>query len=223
MIRPGTSAALGAALAAAAGFASCLRSTEFQCVRDSECGTAGVCESVGFCSVPDADCPGGRMFSDSAGQGLANRCVTASGGPGGDAGVDPTGDGPLAAGCPSGYASIAGSAHRYKLLANVSWDEAKLMCDRTSASAYLAIPDDATELANLATLAAPPFWIGIDDKATEGTYTTQKAVAASFLPWGSGEPDNGPPDQDCVAAVSPSRIATERCGGSRAAVCECEP
>jgi hypothetical protein len=204
--------------------AGCLRTTAFTCVQDADCGASGTCESVGFCSVPDPDCVGsGRSFSDSAGRGLSGTCVTTGApGPGADAGVDARTDAPASVGCPSGYDPINGSPHRYKLLAGASWDEAKLMCDRTSTAAYLAVPDDAAELMNLATLATPPFWVGIDDKATDRVYVTQKGVQATFLPWADGQPGTGP-QEDCVHAVSATQIATDRCGTRRAAVCECEP
>ncbi len=204
--------------------AGCLRTTEFRCASNAECGAGGVCEAVGFCSVPNAECAGtGRSYSDSAGQGLSNHCVPAGApGPGTDAGVDAPDDAMPANKCPSGYAAVAGSAHLYKALSNVSWDEAKMMCDLTSKSAYLAVPDDATELANLATVATPPFWVGIDDLVTAGMFVTQKGAPASFLPWGSGQPNLGP-QNDCVAAISATQIATEKCGVKHAAVCECEP
>ncbi len=209
--------------------AGCLRSTAFRCAADSDCGAGGVCEPVGFCSVPNADCPGtGRSYGDSAGQGLSNTCVPAGApgpgpGPGVDAGVDASSDAMPAGKCPSGYASAAGSAHLYKALSGVTWDEARMMCDQTSSAAYLAIPDDATELADLATVASSPFWIGIDDKVDQGTFVTQKGVQAVFLPWAPGEPDSTPPGQDCVDAVSATQIASDRCGNKQAAVCECEP
>lgn len=203
----------------------CLRSTAFRCQQNSDCGPSGVCESVGFCSVPNVECAAsGRSYSDSAGQGLSNTCVPPGDpGPGVDAAIDAAIDGMTSVGCPSGYNQVNGSAHRYKLLTNVSWDEAKLMCDRTSTAAYLAIPDDAAELADLATVASAPFWIGIDDQVTEGTYVTQKAVPATFLPWAPGEPDDTMGGQDCVDAVSSTKIATDKCGIRENAVCECEP
>lgn len=205
--------------------AGCLRSTAFRCATSSDCGAGGVCEPVGFCSIPNADCPGsGRSYGDSAGQGLSNTCVPAGGpGPGVDAGVDASIDAMPANKCPSGYASVAGSAHVYKALSNVTWDEARMMCKQTSPAAYLAVPDDATELANLATVATLPFWIGIDDKANQGDWMTQKGAPATFLPWAPNEPDNTPPGQDCVDAVSATQIANDRCGNQQAAVCECEP
>lgn len=35
----------------------------------------GGCEPQGFCSFPDADCPGGRKFEPNAGGGLEGTCV----------------------------------------------------------------------------------------------------------------------------------------------------
>jgi hypothetical protein len=204
--------------------AGCLRSTTFRCAENSDCGTGGVCESVGFCSFADAACPGGRSYGDSAGQGLSNTCVPAGPpgpGPGPGAGIDAPGDAMPTGRCPSDYAAVAGSAHLYKALSGVSWDAAKMMCDQSS-RAYLAIPDDAAELANLATVTSPPFWIGIDDKDDQGTFMTQKGVTAVFLPWAPGQPNLGP-QNDCVAAISSTQIATDRCSNKQAAVCECEP
>jgi hypothetical protein len=195
----------------------CLRGTEFRCAVDAECGPGGSCEAIGYCSVASADCPGGRAFSDTAGR-LASTCVSAGHpGPGPDGGVDAP-----AAGCPPDYAVVGGSPHRYKALASVSWDDAKNDCS-TGAAAYLAIPDDATELANLAAVAAAPLWIGVDNTQDEQVFVTQKGAQATFLPWGPGEPDVGAPPEHCVEAISATQIATNRCGNRHAAVCECEP
>lgn len=218
--------AIAVSVALAAASTGCLRHAEFQCSRDGECGTGGVCEPIGYCSVPDPACAGtGRSFSDSAGGGLSNACVPGEKpGPGLDAGVDIDAaiDGPLIAGCPAGYAPIGGSTHAYRALNNVSWDEAASQCHAAGA-AYLAVPDDAAELASLATLVTAPLWIGIDDKQTRGMFVTQKAAPASFLPWAEDQPDQDPPAKECVEAVSRTQIATERCGSKRTAVCECEP
>jgi len=217
----------------AAATGGCLRATAFVCASDTDCGAAGQCELNSYCSIPNTQCPGGRSFSDSAGQSLSNTCVPI-GNPdaGPDAAIDARMiDAPpdIPVGCPTGYAAIAGSIHVYKTLLNVQWNEGKNDCKATSSSAYLAVPDDAAELVNLATLATvatAPFWVGIDDQTAEGMFVIQKGLtAATFLPWKAGgiEPDNGPPDEDCVAAISSTEIETERCGNRHAAVCECEP
>jgi lectin-like protein len=204
---------------AAAASAGCLRTTEFHCLQDIDCGATGLCESVGYCSFPSAACADtGRSFGDSAGQGLSSSCVPGNLHPGLDAGTD----GAVNAGCPAPYAAVAGSAHLYKRLTNLSWDTARTDCKLTSASAYLAIPDDATELTNLVTAAQGlPFWIGIDDQANQGVFVTQKSVTATFLPWMGGQP--GPPAESCVVTVSATEITTDKCGTRHTAVCECEP
>src|SRR5690242_15235553 len=126
-----------AVLCLALAAAGCLRATEFRCALDAECGAGGSCEPIGYCSVASASCPGGRAFSDTAGQNLANTCVsTGTPGPGPDAGGDAPPDSD--ARCPPDYAPIGGSLHRYKALADISWDEARTAC-KVAALAYLAI------------------------------------------------------------------------------------
>lgn len=214
-------------LLATATTAGCLRSTAFRCQDSSDCGAAGTCEPIGYCSFPDPNCADtGRAFSDSAGQNLSGTCVPTGSRPGPDAGVDAASDGTLGAACPSDYAAVAGSAHVYKRILGVNWDQARAACKAASSAAYLAIPDDASELLNLATVAmVVPFWIGLDDRAQLGMFVTQKGVAATFLPWAPGEPNNGTPGkpQECVNAVSTTQIATDKCGSSHVAICECEP
>jgi hypothetical protein len=201
--------------------AGCLPNIEFHCFSNYQCGASGVCEPSGFCSIPDSSCPFGRRFSDSAGD-LSNKCV---GDPGPDAGVDAPApiDGTMNVVCPAPYASVNGSAHRYKILTNVSWTTAAGNCKLTSTSAYLAVPDNAPELVNLATAAnALPFWIGLDDNALNYTFMTQKGVTATFLPWATNQPDTTSL-KDCVNGISTTEIATDKCNVQNTAVCECEP
>jgi hypothetical protein len=211
--------------------AGCLRNPEFRCLTNAECGPSGVCElQVGFCSVPNAACAGtGRSFSDSAGN-LANTCVTNGPPPDADAGVDVPIDMPdPVVGCPMPeFMAVTGQTHLYKKLpSTISWDNAAGSagnCKRSSMSAYLAVPDDPTELASIATVAGgTPFWVGVDDKATQGTFVTQTGMTASFLPWATGQPDQSQPPKRCVEVLSTMEYATDRCGNSHIAVCECEP
>src|SRR5678816_3887889 len=50
----------------AAMTAGCLRATAFKCASDTECGTAGVCEANGYCSVPNAKCTGTGLLVTAA-------------------------------------------------------------------------------------------------------------------------------------------------------------
>jgi hypothetical protein len=214
--------------------ASCLRSTQFHCDTDTACGAAGRCETdVGFCSVQDQTCTSGFRFGDSAGT-LAGACVNAGGNidasmidssgsnMGSDAG---SGSGSGSGSCPSDYMAVSGGNpnHKYKALASTDWGTAASMCSMANPVGYLAVPDDANELAGIATLGGTgKYWVGIDDIATEGSYVNVKTLMTqTFLPWAGGEPDNNG-NQDCVAGKNPTEIETDQCGQSNPAVCECE-
>jgi lectin-like protein len=185
---------------------ACLRATEFQCTSDGECGANGRCDM-------------------SAGVG---HCVAGSQGP--DSSMPPNPDGNQdpdmmpAAACPG--AQFGGAGHFYEKVpgAATTWQGQRDFCKATAqapAVAYLAIPDDATELANMATLAgATPFWVGIS--RIGANFTTTKNMAPVFLPWQGGNPQGGA-NNDCVEAVSNTQILNVACNTKLPAVCECEP
>lgn len=199
--------------------AACLRSTEYRCTSDSQCDPAGHCEPSGFCSVADPSCASGSRYSDTAGAN-ANQCV-GSGPDDHDAGLDPDGGGS----CPMGYVAVpmGQAGHRYLLrTSSNAWTSQRDAC--SSGATYLAIPDDAAELAAITSLASQRVWIGISDRATENTFLTVKDTAALYLPWEPGAP-GGDDRDDCVEAIAgdPARINDERCDRDKPAVCECEP
>jgi hypothetical protein len=63
---------LALALAALA-LCGCLRSTQFTCELDSDCG-GGSCEPTGFCSFIDSACASGSRYGELSGS-LSNQCV----------------------------------------------------------------------------------------------------------------------------------------------------
>jgi hypothetical protein len=198
----------------------CLRQTQFHCETDGNCGAGGHCQAAGFCSFFDATCGTSQQrFDDSAGA-LANTCVDGQGGI--DAGVDATNDAPPPGNCQGNYLTLSGGNpnHKYQLITVAdTWSAESTACIATAPTAYLAIPDDAGELAAIAGLTTATFWVGIDDLAQPGTFVNVKGQPQTFLPWGPGEPHNG---KDCVAGVSTTKIASEQCMASFIAVCECE-
>ncbi len=220
-----------AVCALAMGGAACLRSTEYHCAADPECN-GGTCQAEGFCSFADSTCPTGQRFGEAAGS-LASTCT---GGLPGDGGVDspasdgPRGDAPPAdaqAACPSSYVTLPGgqAGHRYFVVTTIAkWSLQSDACTGMTSRGYLAIPDDAAELQALATAAATaPFWVGITDAVTEGTFVTTLGTPATFLPWEPGAPDDQGPGEDCVEATGATLINDQRCVAQRAAVCECVP
>jgi hypothetical protein len=212
-------------LLALCALAGCLRSTEYKCQTSSQCGTDGVCESTGFCSVPDDQC--GRRYSPSAGD-LAGQCVGGSGTDGGiDAARDAAIDTPQSQ-CPAGFGPLTGAPHQYKLITGLSsWNAQMSACAALSATTYLAIPDDTAELTALDTLAGQitTYWVGVTDAATEGTWLTVKGAPQTFLPWEPGHPTTQPPNNqdDCVRAVTAdAKFFDDKCNTQFAAICECE-
>jgi hypothetical protein len=204
--------------------AGCIRGGSYHCASSAECvqgSVQGTCEATNTCAFPDSSCASGQRFGDLAGND-SNACVTDTH----DAGIDAQGDGhlPDGAGCPVGYISLSGSSHLYrKVTVAAQWMNHRTACTGDGANIYLAIPDDAMELADIGMLAGANAWIGIDDITIEGSYQTVLNAPATFLPWAPGEPDNGG-NQDCVELLDATqKIATLTCATQLIAVCECEP
>ncbi len=209
--------------------ASCLREVDFHCRDDFQCDRlpGGRCEAVGYCSYFDASCPSHQRFFELAGP-FVGQCVGGGVPPPGDGAIDTIPDG-SDAGCPADYQPLAGgpAGHVYrKSPGNLRWTDQDDFCRSTSPRAYLAVPDDATELTSLHSLAAGTFWVGVHDRVMEGTFLKlSTSTAATFLPWATGEPDDALTGQDCVAATA-TTFSDEECtgaGANRPAVCECEP
>jgi hypothetical protein len=208
--------------------AACLRQTEYQCQSNNQCTPAGLCQTdVGYCSFSDSECASGQRFGTSAGP-YANQCVGEQPG-GNDGGIDaPMTDAPNAM-CPADYAPLTGGNpnHVYKKAPNnLAWVQQDDYCRTTSARAYLAVPDDPAELTAIQGLATGTFWVGINDRVTEGTYLKSNGGTATVLPWATGQPDNagGGTGQDCVAGTA-TTISDEDCtggGANKPAACECE-
>ena len=193
----------------------CLRTTEFKCATDGDCSD-GKCETTSYCSFTDSSCASGRRYGDFAGS-LTKTCV------GGDidAGIDvPAGT------CPAGFATLpnAGS-HKYKVTASAeTWTTQRDRCASQATNVYLAIPDDAGEVAAIVTATGARTWVGITDMANEGMYVNVKNLTQTFLPWAAGQPDNAGTQggEDCVAALAPGQLYDDKCSLAQIAVCECE-
>lgn len=205
----------------------CIKAAAFECTSDLQCiraGAQGTCESVGFCSFPDATCANGRRFGEVSGK-YTQQCV-GDVGEGADASIDSGIVIPDGLGCPVGYATLAGVPNRaYRRLGTLSsWQDQVTACQADGANVYLAVPDDATELQAILTLASTDVWVGIDDVATENSFVTVRGGAATFLPWAAAQPDDSGGGSDCVLALSASATYDDkRCITGEVAVCECEP
>jgi len=216
---------------AIASSAGCLRSTNFQCANDGECGAGGQCESDRFCSFADSSCSGGRRYGDNSGP---NSGECTSGGTGGEAGMEPTVNGeagmePIAAQCPGNYNTLPNSGtrmHRYRLLnQNRAWATHRDDCQAAGVTAgkmiFLAFPDGpqaAMELAALQTLAGDGAWVGVEDitGARKNSLGQALSTETNALINESGSPG------DCFV-INGTSLDDESCTNTHVAVCECVP
>jgi Lectin C-type domain len=216
-----------AVLVTALAASGCLRAAAFECASDVQCtrtGAQGTCEAVGFCSFPDATCGSGRRFGEVSGT-YTQQCV-GEGGDGSDASIGGGVTVPDGLGCPIGYAILTGVPNRvYRRIATATtWDSQVTACRADGANVYLAIPDSATELQAILTLASSDAWVGVGDATTENSFVTVLEGAPAFLPWAAGQPDDSGGGSDCVTALSASATYDDRrCSADAIAVCECEP
>jgi hypothetical protein len=212
--------------------AGCLKKSAFNCADDTACGTGGVCEpDTGFCSVSSAGCDSGRVYSDTAGNGLAGQCV--GGGTPNDGPNDPDGtpndgtppDVPTGPRC-DGYADLAGATagHKYLFLTTPrNYSNSHNLGCLAVAGAYLAIPNDPGELAAYETLTAgADAWVGFDDITTEDSF--QDIFNNPFNPATPGITivDNKM-QEDCALMISGTSVDISSCNTNAPAVCECEP
>jgi len=104
------------------------------------------------------------------------------------------------AGCPCSAETYDGSGYLF-CTGSATWDSA----DRryTGYGYYLASVTDASEMAWLVTTAATygtskGWWIGANDKSSEGSWGWDSGATWSYTNWSSGQPDNGSYSEDCA-------------------------
>lgn len=115
------------------------------------------------------------------------------------------------------YAPIGQSAHAYKDSdGDTTWAAAKADCEADGA--YLAILDDAAELA----IFPGNGWIGVTDAATEGVWLTLRGDPAPLLPWQAGEPNGGTQENCARFDDGPRQLESRRCTDLRNWTCECD-
>jgi len=83
------------------------------------------------------------------------------------------------------------------------WSDAALTCE--GYGGYLASLTTLSEQ-QFTSLQAPgfPYWTGLNDIQTEGTYVWFNAEPVGSIPWDSGQPNGGIDNNDCIWAQAPS-------------------
>lgn len=208
----------------------CVRSTQFHCEDSAECGTGGLCESDGLCSVASSSCASGREYAPSSGK--EGTCVGDNGGEAGNEnpGNEMPGGEPPPMGCRADYMVLPNSGtrgHRYFLIDTTgTWPVQRDAC--LTNMGFMAFPDGpqaAMELSAVVTFGGAGLWMGVNDiggNGQEGKYKNSLGMNASTqtqaLITESGNSNN----EDCLAGTA-TTMTDEDCTNARKTVCECVP
>ncbi len=129
--------------------------------------------------------------------------------------------------CPAGYVASGNAAvtsrHRFvdsnTSRANAAADCANDLVGKT----FLAIVDSAAENAVLDARAGNrAVWLGMSDRATEGTWITDLGGTQAYFNWASNQPDDFF-EEDCAEALDGGTWNDIDCSNqSRRYVCECD-
>ncbi|XP_071501645.1 echinoidin-like [Diadema antillarum] len=121
-------------------------------------------------------------------------------------------------GCPPLWTSFQGMCYRYFTTANVTWEEAERQCQSftkpywdegatTGQLGHLVSIHSQEEMDFLITLfesvrnkrssSKHLVWIGLNDRATEGSFVWSDGSEVNFTFWRPNEPNNGSLQQHC--------------------------
>lgn len=164
---------------------------------------------------------GGRQEQNSAPDAAASQIdapsnIDAGGGGNQDGGMAT----PFAACMAKGYTAATGLTSLYRVSANdKSWVDAQTECATDVAGAtHLVVLSSATESDFIKTKLG---WVGLSDRATEGTFVNVTAEPNDYRPWISGQPDNGSGNENCVQ-MKAGGLDDDQCGNAHVFVCECD-
>ena len=126
----------------------------------------------------------------------------------------------LAACMAKGYSASANLTSVYREGATEkTWLDAEAECAADVAGAtHLVVLSSAAESAFVKTMRG---WVGLSDRATEGTFVNVTAEPNDQRPFLSGQPDNGSGNENCVR-MKQDGLDDDQCDNTHQFVCECD-
>ncbi len=134
----------------------------------------------------------------------------------------PDGDGGLDApvACPASYERNTRTGSYYRVsTAPLKQAAAVADCADDGPRTHLTLPDDLAENSEIDALATNDSWLGINDAAADGTWTTVLGTAQAFFRWAPGQPDGG--TLESCAFVADAVWQDADCVLPKFYVCEC--
>ncbi len=181
-------------------------SEDYTCAVDSDCTTGRVCRT-GYCVVgsnatPTPDAPPAPPVDAPPIPPDADPFVA------------------IAAQCQAqGYTLQSGGYYRV-VTTSATWVNAQTDCaNDVPGATHLIVLSSTAEVTFAAT---NPGWIGLSDRATEGTFVNVTNEPNDQRPWAAGQPDNGGGNENCVHIGSGGRLNDDQCGNDKRYTCECD-
>lgn len=193
------------AVVASAGCSFPQPSSSFTCETSDDCDGDRVCDQ-GFCVlgqrvvVPDAaiDAPPPDADPFAA---IEPLCIAA------------------------GYTKDPTTGGYYRPVTNTArtWLNAQADCkDDVADATHLIVLSTTAEVTYMDTLLANDAWIGLSDRAAEGTFVTVTGETDDQRPFRPGEPNNGDGGEDCVVMRGNGGLDDVPCGNGFRYICECD-
>jgi len=178
------------------------------CSVDNDCASDRVCEQ-GFCVVDHEGTDAGNGVDPDAPP---------------DATPEPDAD-PFEAIKPmclaAGYAVVdtADGGLFRTVTQNTKWLDAAADCaNDVPGATHLIVLSSQNEVAYMKTQLG---WVGLSDRATEGTFLSVTGEPNDLRPFLNGQPDNGGGNENCVQMKS-GGLDDDQCGNGHRYVCECD-
>ncbi len=121
-----------------------------------------------------------------------------------------------------------GFPHRYYAEDTpLNYDEAQASC--MAAGGHLVVLNDPAEEVFVSTLGGGERWFGFNDLDTEDndnggvSFAWVNGESPGHTNWKTGEPNDGPMDDEDCATLKGGEWEDKKCGETRGSVCECDP
>ena len=122
-------------------------------------------------------------------------------------------------GCPNGWSTLESTCFRF-YTTNLDWPTARQRC--VVLGGDLASPANQAQQNLLQSLISGygSAWIGVNDRATEGSWRTADGQLISYSKWCAGEPNDYGGGEDCVETTGNSCWNDHQCTQSRPYFCQ---
>lgn len=121
----------------------------------------------------------------------------------------------------AGYTAASATTSLYRVAAaGKTWVNAEAECAADVAGAtHLVVLSSQAEVDYVK--ATRLGWVGLSDRATEGTFVNVTAEPNDVRPFASGQPDNGGGNENCVQ-LKAGGLDDDQCNNNHAFLCECD-